>query len=63
MNGNPEVFPRKFHRLLELKEEGFMIDLEFNIVCKEAGCEVLSVPVEDMEASLRPASVWAAACM
>lgn len=45
VNGNPKVFPRKFQRLLELKEEGFMIDLEFNIVCKEAGYEVLSVPV------------------
>lgn len=45
VNGNPKVFPRKFQRLLELKEEGFMIDLEFNIVCKEAGYEVMSVPV------------------
>lgn len=45
INGNPKVFPRKFTRLLELKEEGFMVDLEFNVVCREAGYPVIEIPV------------------
>ncbi|MGE3556407.1 MAG: glycosyltransferase family 2 protein [Candidatus Obscuribacterales bacterium] len=45
INGNPKVFPRKFKRLLELKEDGFMIDLEFNVVCRESGYPVVEVPV------------------
>lgn len=45
INGNPKVFPRKFKRLLELKEEGFMVDLEFNVLCRETGYPVIEMPV------------------
>ncbi|MCA9805812.1 MAG: glycosyltransferase family 2 protein [Cyanobacteria bacterium HKST-UBA02] len=45
INGNPKVFPRKFERLLELREDGFIVDLEFNVVCREAGYPVIEMPV------------------
>ncbi|MCA9815127.1 MAG: glycosyltransferase [Cyanobacteria bacterium HKST-UBA01] len=35
VNGNPKIFPRKFERLLELEEEGYLVDVEFNVVCTE----------------------------
>lgn len=45
INGTPKVFPRKFDRLLRLTCDDDLIDAEFNAVCREAGYQVLEIPV------------------
>jgi glycosyltransferase involved in cell wall biosynthesis len=45
INGTPKVFPRRFTPLMELKEEGDLIDLEFNAICRRLEYQVLEVPI------------------
>lgn len=45
INGTPKVFPRSFAPLMGLREEGDMIDLEFNVICRRHDYQVLEVPV------------------
>ena len=45
VNGTPKVFPREFSRLLDLRREDDLIDLEFSAVCKDAGYPMIEVPV------------------
>ena len=45
INGTPKVFPRAFERLRRLSREDDLIDVEFNIICREEGYPVLEVPV------------------
>jgi glycosyltransferase involved in cell wall biosynthesis len=45
INGTPKVFPREFRELLELREDGDLIDAEFNWVCRREGYPVIEVPV------------------
>jgi glycosyltransferase involved in cell wall biosynthesis len=49
INGTPKVFPRAFGRLLELERDDDLIDLEFNVVCQEAGYPVIEVPILSTE--------------
>jgi hypothetical protein len=46
INGTPKVFPRRFTRLLELREDGGLIDAEFALVCERSGYPVVEVPVD-----------------
>jgi glycosyltransferase involved in cell wall biosynthesis len=45
INGTPKVFPRSFAPLMDLEENGDMIDLEFNAICRQQDYQVLEVPV------------------
>lgn len=45
INGTPKVFPRVFSELLNLKQDGDLIDAEFNVVCRWEGYPVLEVPI------------------
>jgi glycosyltransferase involved in cell wall biosynthesis len=45
INGTPKVFPRNFQKLLQLKRDDDLIDLEFNITCHSEGYPVIEVPV------------------
>lgn len=45
INGTPKVFPRSFAPLMDLKENGDLIDLEFNAICRRQDYPVLEVPI------------------
>jgi len=45
INGTPKIFPRTFEKLLQLKENGDLIDAEFNIICRTQAYPVLEVPL------------------
>jgi glycosyltransferase involved in cell wall biosynthesis len=45
INGTPKVFPRSFAPLMGLEENGDLIDLEFNAICRRMDYQVLEVPV------------------
>jgi len=45
INGTPKVFPRSFDKLLALAENGDLIDLEFNVICRRQGYPLLEVPI------------------
>jgi glycosyltransferase involved in cell wall biosynthesis len=45
INGTPKVFPRSFAPLMGLREDGDLIDLEFNAICRRQDYQVLEVPI------------------
>jgi glycosyltransferase involved in cell wall biosynthesis len=45
VNGTPKVFPRAFDKLLELQQDGDLVDLEFNVVCKREEYPIVEVPI------------------
>ena len=45
INGTPKVFPRSFGPLMGLEEDGDLIDLEFNAICRRQDYQVLEVPI------------------
>jgi glycosyltransferase involved in cell wall biosynthesis len=45
INGTPKVFPKSFTNLMDLKEDGDMIDAEFNVICLRERYPVLEVPI------------------
>jgi glycosyltransferase involved in cell wall biosynthesis len=45
INGTPKVFPRKYSKLLDLKENGDLIDAEFNVICRRENYRMLEVPI------------------
>jgi glycosyltransferase involved in cell wall biosynthesis len=45
INGTPKVFPRSFTPLMQLEENGDLIDLEFNAICRRLEYQVLEVPI------------------
>lgn len=45
INGTPKVFPRSFHKLLELTCDADLIDLEFVVRCRREDYPVLEVPI------------------
>jgi glycosyltransferase involved in cell wall biosynthesis len=45
VNGTPKVFPRKFERLLQLKRDDDLIDLEFVVTCQREEYPIIDVPI------------------
>jgi glycosyltransferase involved in cell wall biosynthesis len=45
VNGTPKVFPRSCEALLALRRDDDLIDLEFNLVCRDMGYPVVEVPI------------------
>lgn len=45
VNGTPKGFPRRFARLLDLREDGDLVDAEFLAICRQEGYPVREVPV------------------
>jgi glycosyltransferase involved in cell wall biosynthesis len=45
INGTPKVFPRRCARLLELRRDDDLIDLEFNVICRREEYPVIEVPI------------------
>jgi glycosyltransferase involved in cell wall biosynthesis len=45
INGTPKIFPRSCARLLELQEDGDLIDAEFTAVCRHENYPMLEVPL------------------
>jgi glycosyltransferase involved in cell wall biosynthesis len=45
INGTPKVFPRSFQKLLELKRNDDLIDLEFSLICKQQKYPLLEIPI------------------
>ena len=45
INGTPKVFPRKFHKLMELTRDDDLIDAEFNAICRRENYPMLELPV------------------
>jgi len=45
INGTPKVFPRSLGKLLTLTRKDDLVDLEFQIVCRDEGYRVLEVPI------------------
>ncbi|MBS1955852.1 MAG: glycosyltransferase [Cyanobacteria bacterium SZAS-4] len=49
VNGTPKSFPKTFSKLLELSEDGYLVDVEFNVVCKKNDYPVVELPIEHTE--------------
>jgi glycosyltransferase involved in cell wall biosynthesis len=45
INGTPKVFPRSFDRLLELRRDDDLIDVEFNWICQREGYPLIEIPM------------------
>jgi glycosyltransferase involved in cell wall biosynthesis len=45
INGTPKVFPRSFHRLLELQRDDDLIDAEFSVLCRRENYPIIEVPI------------------
>lgn len=45
LNGTPKVFSRDLVSLLDLEEDGDLIDLEFAVKCKKLGLQILELPI------------------
>jgi len=45
INGTPKVFSRQLAHLRNLKQTGDLIDLEFNVICRDQSYDVLEVPI------------------
>jgi glycosyltransferase involved in cell wall biosynthesis len=45
INGTPKIFPRSFSRLLGLRRDDDLFDVEFNVVCRREGYPMIEVPV------------------
>jgi glycosyltransferase involved in cell wall biosynthesis len=45
INGTPKVFHRDRAPLLELSRNDDLIDLEFNVICRRAGYQMIEVPI------------------
>jgi glycosyltransferase involved in cell wall biosynthesis len=45
INGTPKVFSRAMSPLLQLTRDDDLIDLEFSVICRRQGYEVLEVPI------------------
>ncbi|MEM9538209.1 MAG: glycosyltransferase [Cyanobacteria bacterium P01_E01_bin.42] len=45
INGTPKIFPRQCDRLLHLTRDDDLIDVEFNIICRQENYPVLEVPI------------------
>lgn len=45
VNGTPKVFPRAFSKLLDLSQDGDLIDAEFGAVCRSENYPVVEVPI------------------
>ena len=45
INGTPKVFPRRFKHLSALTQDGDLIDLEFNVICRQYQYPMLEVPI------------------
>lgn len=45
INGTPKVFPRHFSRLLELRCNDDLIDLEFNVICRTEQYPIMELPI------------------
>ena len=50
INGTPKVFPRTLSKLLALKSHDELVDLEFDVVCRREGYEVMEVPLTSASA-------------
>jgi hypothetical protein len=46
VNGTPKVFPRAFGKLLELQQDGGLLDAEFALVCERESYPVVEVPID-----------------
>jgi glycosyltransferase involved in cell wall biosynthesis len=44
INGTPKVFPRAFHKLLELTSDDDLIDAEFVVTCQREDYPIVEVP-------------------
>ena len=45
INGTPKIFSREHAGLLQLERDDDLIDLEFNVVCRDHGYPMIEVPV------------------
>jgi hypothetical protein len=45
INGTPKVFPRAFTPLTNLQQNGDLIDLEFNAICRRENYQTIEVPI------------------
>lgn len=45
INGTPKIFPQSFEPLMNLKENGDLIDAEFSVICRREKYSVIEVPV------------------
>lgn len=45
INGTPKFFPRRFDRLLALRRDDDLLDLEFAVTCRTAGYPLIEVPI------------------
>jgi glycosyltransferase involved in cell wall biosynthesis len=45
VNGTPKVFPRSFSKLLELRRNDDLIDVEFLVACSREGYPLIEVPI------------------
>jgi glycosyltransferase involved in cell wall biosynthesis len=45
VNGTPKIFPRSFKRLLDLRSNGDLIDIEFVLACKQERYPIVEIPL------------------
>ena len=45
INGTPKLFPRSFHKLLELHSAGDLVDAEFMLACEREKYPVIEIPL------------------
>lgn len=46
VNGTPKLFHRRFAALLDLRQDGDLIDLEFCVLCQRHGYPLASLPID-----------------
>lgn len=49
VNGTPKSFPKSFGKLLDLSEDGYLVDVEFNVICKRNHYPVIELSIENTE--------------
>jgi hypothetical protein len=45
INGTPKAFHRNLTRLMNLTRDDDLIDLEFNVICRQEGYPVIETPI------------------
>ncbi len=45
INGTPKIFPRSFSKLLQLTENGDLLDMEFIVACRKENYPIIEVPI------------------
>ncbi len=46
VNGTPKSFPKSFSKLLTISQNGYLVDVEFNLICAQNNYPIREFPIE-----------------